>query len=309
MHFPFGETVITMKRKIILSAVLSALLLSGCNEETELVNDTQTSQSDPFFQTEQEINETVIAEASGESQFTFGGETEPNAVKQENSEEQTDFSADIQRMIDEVDFPEINITENSTPEEIMLAGKTAGNFYSSTAEKYFEYGVNFEWKIDSENSVGSDYIGLGLYTDRENDVYAPMNGIEAKQFLKDYLRLTEQGIYELCVNCPSSYTMTENEFYVHSGDGGGAGWSYSCIIDYEMRKNINGELTVTYSCARVGDTRDWGYDENLVKPFTFRLAEENGVWKLDGCSYGEGLFEGLILFEDEVDAVYAQTEE
>ncbi len=29
----------------------------------------------------------------------------------------------------------------------------------------------------------------------------------------------------------------------------------------------------------------------MVRPFTFRLAYEDGLWKLDGVSYGEGLFE------------------
>lgn len=57
-------------------------------------------------------------------------------------------SADmLQQLIDSVELPQINISDNSTADEIMQAGITAANFYSEPTKKYFGYGVGYNWKL------------------------------------------------------------------------------------------------------------------------------------------------------------------
>ena len=203
---------------------------------------------------------------------------------------------DVQRLIDEVEFPEINITEDSTPDEIMFAGKTAGIYFGKAADEYFGYGSYYKWKYDYDESIGH-YRSDGLYIDKANDVYAPMNYAEAKEFLINRLLLTEKGFDDLCKNSPSSYYDVNGNLCLILGDGGQAGWSYSQIVDYEMGENEYGEKIVTYNCERVGTAEEWGYDEDMVEPFTFRLAYEDDLWKLDSVSYSEGFFE-LVWLEN-----------
>lgn len=209
---------------------------------------------------------------------------------------------DLQSIIDSVEFSQVTITENSSPDEILLAGKLAGKYYRDAVKKYFGYGTDLNWKLDYESTepfksdnTGTYWTAKGLYTDRTDDVYAPMNYAEAKQFMMEYVKLTEQGFEDLCCNSPSSYMDINGMLGVSSGDGGDAGWSYSYILDYELSGN-----TVTYNCQRVGLAEEWGYDEDLIQPFTFSLAYENDAWKLDGCSYSEGLFD-LIGLESDIE--------
>ena len=204
---------------------------------------------------------------------------------------------EIRQIIDDAEYPEIIINEDSSPEEIIHAGETAGKFFAAASEKYFEYGVNTEWKYDlkDERNKGGIYVCLGPYTDKEYGIYAPMNGEESKQFLMDYIKLTERGYEELCLNSPSRYEINDGELYVYSGDGGQAGWSFSRIVGYESGENELGQKTITYNCERVGTAEEWGYDEDMTMPFTFRLAYEDDMWKLDGVSYGEGFFELMWL--------------
>lgn len=202
----------------------------------------------------------------------------------------------VQQLINDVELPEIIINENSTPYEIMQAGKTAGMYFGKITEKYFGYGVSFEWEIDYYNNIDGWNKCLGPYIDNEKSAYVPLDGEQSKQFLIDYLGITENGYKDLCKNSPSTYMIRNNSLYVASGDGGQAGWSYSYIIDYEISENI-----VMYNCARVGRKERWGYDEDLIEPFTFKLAYEDGKWKLDGVSYGEGFFYWIIGLEDDIE--------
>lgn len=176
----------------------------------------------------------------------------------------------------------------------MLAGKTAGIYFGKAADEYFGYGSYYNWKYDYDESI-EHYRSDGLYIDKANDVYAPMDYAKAKEFLMNRLLLTEKGFDDLCENSPSSYYDVNGSLCVILGDGGQAGWSYSQIVDYEMDENELGEKTVTYNCERVGTAEEWGYDEDKVEPFTFRLAYEDNLWKLDGVSYSEGFFELMWL--------------
>lgn len=270
--------------------ILSSFTLTSCKSVSPDINFTNTSASSitPV------VSESIDAEI-----------TEYTAVTTENS---LASEKDLQSIIDSVEFPQVTITENSSPNEILLAGKTLGIYYRDAVKKYFGYGTDLNWKLDYENTepFKSDNTGTyqtsntywtakGLYTARADDVYAPMNYAEAKQFMMEYIKLTEQGFEDLCCNSPSSYMDINGMLGVSSGDGGDAGWSYSCILDYELSGN-----TVTYNCQRVGLAEEWGYDENLIQPFTFSLAYENDVWQLDGCSYSEGLFD-LIGLESDIE--------
>lgn len=282
-----------MKKSIIVTAALSAVILAGCGKETELVDDLRGA-------------ETLRLETTAdETDYILGGETETSAENRNEETEpiQTEFSEEVRQMLSEVEFPEINITESSTAEEIMLAGKTAGMFYGKEAAVYFGYGGYSSWKYDFDESIGH-YRSDGLYTDKANGEFAPMDYAGAKEFLKSRLNLTEKGFEELNWNSPTGYYESDGCFCLTHGDGGQAGWDYSYIVDYEL-----GENTVTYSCERVGRSERWGYDEDMTEPFTFSLALEDGVWKLDGCSYGEGFFYWMIGTESDIEPYLANSED
>ena len=286
-----------MRRSMILAAVLSAMLLTGCNRETQLIDDIESLDTTAFTQPSKNNGAgNKIIETEGETQYIFGGITDTSAKSEEETEPvQTEFSDEIKQILSETVFPEININENSTEEEIMLAGKTAGIYYGNEAAQYFGYGGYNNWKNNYDESIGH-YRSDGLYTDKPNDEYAPLDYAGAKEFLIKRLNLTEKGFEELCENSPSSYYDVDGILCLTIGDGGQAGWDYSYIVDYEL-----GENTVTYNCERVGRKERWGYDEDMVMPFTFRLALEDGVWKLDGCSYGEGFFYWIIGSESDIE--------
>lgn len=287
-----------MKRKICgVLAVIAMMMLSACEGTEDVEKITTAEETD-------RLAETVIVTAEVSTVTAVTEEVPVNTASPE----------EVRRLIDEVRFPEITIAEDSTPAEIMLAGNKAGAYYGRAAAKYFGYGVDINWKYEDTDLLTVDGIAenppyvystsyrksAGLYTDRDNDIFAPMDHSEAKQFLMSSIGLTEQGFYELCLNSPSTYLGINGELYVHSGDGGQAGWSYSHIVGYELGENGQGEKTVTYNCERVGTAEDWGYEEDIIKPFTFRLAYADGLWKLDGVSYGEGFFE-LMRLDDTQD--------
>lgn len=269
-----------IKGLLPMTCIMGGILLSACGTGNEEVTDTsipETFYSGTVMQTE--LRETVISE---------------------EKPVQTASSEDVQWLIDSAELPEIIIDENSSAEDILLAGERAGVYFGRAAEEFFGYGIEYSWKIDNQDRITLDGIdgiapylvnsgyrkSAGYFTDRENDIYAPMDYEEAKQFIMSRIGLTERGFDELCRNSPSNYLGIDGELYISSGDGGQAGWSYSRIVGYET-----GENTVAYNCERVGEAGDWGYDEDIIMPFTFRLAREDDVWKLDSVSYGEGFFE------------------
>lgn len=278
---------------LLCACISGSVLLSSCGTGNEEVTDTsvpETDMSETGIQTEivtTELSEIVISE-------------EPV---------QTASSEDVMRLIDESERPEIIITDNSGFEEIMLAGKMAGEYYGRAAEEFFGFGIEYDWKniggewlqIDGITGIAPYLVNSGYrefsgyYTDRDKDIFAPMDYEAAKQFIMARIGLTEKGFCELCQNSPSNYLGIDGALYINSGDGGQAGWSYSRITGYDMSEN-----SVTYSCERVGDAEEWSYEEDIIAPFTFTLALEDGVWKLDGCSYGEGLFD-LAGIESEIE--------
>ena len=273
-------------RIISCCTALSLVMLTACGNGSAPEN---TDSTDTTF-TESEaasLSEAETADTYSEDEPASGEEA--SAI---------DTSKMLSQMINESHFPEISITDASTHDEIMQAGKRAAVFFAEAADKYFGYGVERRWKLGQTDddiltteemmqyqTSGSYWRSFGLYTETGDD-YIPLDGTGSKQFLIDCLHLTEKGYDDLCSNSPSTYTIKDGSFYVSSGDGGEAGWSYSRIVDFSADENV-----ITFSCERVGDAEDWGYDEDMIQPFTFSLAFEDDGWKLDGVSYGEGFFE------------------
>jgi len=275
-----------MKRVILLSLIGAAAVLSGCGGDGGEVTDTfvnETAAEQTVIVTE--TLEAVTTETDMPDETVFTG--------------QTASSEDISRLIEENELPEISISEDMSFDDIMLAGQNAGEYYRRAAKEFFGFGAELNWKISDEwveiNGIGgiAPYLvnsgyrkAFGFYTDRANDVYAPMDYERARKFIIGRIGLTENGFDGLCQSCPSNYLGIDGELYINSGDGGEAGWSYSRITGYELE---NGRIT--FYCERVGSADDWGYDEDVIVPFTFTLADDGGVWRLDGCTYGEGLFD------------------
>lgn len=273
-------------RIISCCTALSLVMLTACGNSLATEN---TDSTDTTF-TESEaasLSEAETADTYSEDEPASGEEA--SAI---------DTSEMLSQMINESDLPKISITDASTHDEIMQSGKRAAVFFAETADKCFGYGVERRWKLGQTDddiltteeitqyqTSGSYWRSFGLYTETGDD-YIPLDGAGSKQFLIDCLHLTEKGYDDLCSNSPSTYTIKDGSFYVSSGDGGEAGWSYSRIVDFSADVNV-----ITFSCERVGDAEDWGYDEDMIQPFTFSLAFEDDGWKLDGVSYGEGFFE------------------
>lgn len=273
------------KNLIYIWCVICSLLLCSCQYNTQVTDYSSNTSTDKL----------LITESNYDSKFVL----KDNATINSEKESQTTSTEYIQPITDSFVYPDITLTESSSPDEIMQAGKELGIYYSSTAKKYFGYGTDMIWKLDYESSepYRSDIMGIyqtsstywtakGLYTDRSNNIYSPMNYSEAKHFMMENIKLTEQGFEDLCHNSPSSYMEIDGMLGVCSGDGGQAGWSYSYIVDYEMKENA-----VIYNCNRIGVAEEWGYNEDLIQPFTFSIAYDNDAWKLDSCSYSEGLFD------------------
>lgn len=281
-----------MKRVILLSLIGAAAVLSGCGGDNGEVTDTS-------------VNETAVEQTVIVTETLEAVTTEANLPDETGFTGQTASSEDISRLTEENELPEISISEDMSFDDIMLAGQNAGEYYRRAAKEFFGFGAELNWKISDEwveiNGIGgiAPYLvnsgyrkAFGFYTDRADDVYAPMDYEQARQFIISRIGLTENGFDGLCQSCPSNYLGIDGELYINSGDGGEAGWSYSRITGYELE---NGRIT--FYCERVGSADDWGYDEDVVVPFTFALADDGGVWKLDGCTYGEGLFDLVTAAE------------
>ena len=229
--------------------------------------------------------------------------------------ETTDMTASpsvIQNLIDEAEHLQIDITENSAPEEILQAGKTAAAFYGKLVDKYFEYGVSYNWKmaggsedgdIYTDENSNSYYKCYGLYADRDNGIYVPMSFYEVKNFLVSYMSISENGFDDLCKNSPSKYIGVDDVCFLMSGDGGQAGWDYSYIKGYEISNDGN---SIIYNCERFGDKENWGYNEDLTEPFTFSIVKDNGIWKLDSCSNCEAFCDCFIGLESDIEAYKAE---
>lgn len=264
------------------AVILSLLMLTACadNTNTAEVSETSITAGTAISQTE-----TIVTETSAPAA--------PESL--------------VQSLINDAEPPQIVITDNSTQEEILQAGKTAADFYGKLVDKYFEYGVSYNWKMASGSESGDIYTDeksnsyykcYGLYTDKNNDIYVPMNFSEIKHFLMSYIMLSENGFNDLCKNSPSKYIDVDGVCFLMSGDGGQAGWDYSYIKDYEISDN---KKIVTFNCERFGSKENWGYDNDLIKAFTFSIVNDNGIWKLDGCSDCEAFCSSFIGSESDIE--------
>lgn len=84
-----------MKKNIILTLILSAMLLTGCNKENELIDELETlSITAPEELTQISETEKKIIETEGETQFIFGGETETSVSEIEIAENENEYSTE-----------------------------------------------------------------------------------------------------------------------------------------------------------------------------------------------------------------------
>ncbi|MDE7292906.1 MAG: hypothetical protein K2N72_00625 [Oscillospiraceae bacterium] len=175
----------------------------------------------------------------------------------------------------------VKSTAEAEPEEI---GLTFAMYYSTEAGDFFGWGGHNNWKYDYDEAANG-YMGEGIYIDWEAKEYAPMDFETAKEFMKRVIGLTDRGFGELCEYSPTAYYDFEGRLGIMPGDGGGAGWDYNHITGCTREGDV-----VTFECERVGLKENWGYEEDMTVPFTFRVALEDDIWKLDGVSDGEYFF-------------------
>lgn len=78
-----------MKKKIVFSAVLSALILTSCGRETPVIDDLEVTNPPTAQQTVQTAQTGNVPEDGGKTNFALGGDTETTAAPAETSEETT----------------------------------------------------------------------------------------------------------------------------------------------------------------------------------------------------------------------------
>ena len=98
-----------MKSKLILTAVLSAMLLTGCNKKTELIDDLEISESTLSAQSVQNTEtENKIIETDGETQYIFGGETETTNTNENEIADNAPESSEPKVLLNVFDYGSLN---------------------------------------------------------------------------------------------------------------------------------------------------------------------------------------------------------
>ncbi len=272
-------------KTLIPAVLLSAFTLTACtggaaeNNTNVTVNNSETST--------EALSEDVSAEVDPE--VASRGSENP-AEEGDNSVSEKDPDKIVSGSLEEIMlmfertavYPEIG--EEPTDDELLEAGLKFAKLYSTEAGSFFGYGGYNNWKYDYDEAAGG-YLSEGIYIDRETKTYAPMDYETAKAFMTEMIGLTDKGFEELCANSPTSYYDLDGSLGVRPGDGGGAGWDYNHIVGCTREGDV-----ITFDCERVGLAENWGYEEDMIKPFTFRIALEDDIWKLDGVSDGESFF-------------------
>lgn len=258
--------MIKVYKKIIafLTAVLSLPVFASCGN--------------PDGQTNTAAEITTAAETSSVS------ETESGAVEviSASAEEITDSMRSLK-------FPKIDITEDSSPEEIIRAGKIAGKFFGGNTERFFgggasPCGIAGGWKTAGTedgspfaDTDGKNYQKIEGFFIEENR-YVAMNYKAAVSYLMKALYLTEKGFEDLCGSSAVTYKEIDGSLYISETEIGAAEYGYAEVVDYTQ----DGDDSITFNCRLVGE------NDNAV-PFTFTL-KKNNYWRLDGCSDGYALF-------------------
>lgn len=122
-------------RIISCCTALSLVMLTACG------NGSATENTDSTDTTFTESEAASLSEA--ETADTYS-EDEPASDEEASA---IDTSEMLSQMINESHLPEISITDASTHDEIMQAGKRAAVFFAEAADKYFGYGVERRWKL------------------------------------------------------------------------------------------------------------------------------------------------------------------
>lgn len=92
-----------MKRKIIFTLILSAMLLTACDQETRIVDELEPTGTSASAQSEQSVGTAVVPpENGGETSFVLGGGNETTVSAAETTAEtepaEKEFSLDVQKI-------------------------------------------------------------------------------------------------------------------------------------------------------------------------------------------------------------------
>lgn len=113
------------KSKLTAAVCICALALTACGDSEENSTTSVTSVPEITASVQQETDEASSAE------------TETEAAEAETEAVQTASYDELQKIIDETEPLDINITESSTPDEIMQAGKAAAFYFEENTDRFF----------------------------------------------------------------------------------------------------------------------------------------------------------------------------
>lgn len=197
-----------MKRKIILALTLSALLLSGCENKTELVDDIQTTSEKPSPQTVQ--GGTEFVEPTEETRYNFGGETEA-----------------------------ANNTEDTESTQNLEIAETEGRHISGISQRLFDFGSLNPETEGEENTIGNYFV-------RDNIFCIDYSILSPDRMSYSYqLRFYDINGNRLLktIDVPANYELME--FVELSGDALYKVLLYNSVLDEESGEYITESAVMT----------------------------------------------------------------
>ena len=163
--------------KIILISVLSALILAGCNKETEIIDKIETAVS-AVSEQKSGGTEKKIIETEGDTQYILGGETEASADESGTAASETeDAPAELSARV--FDYAALNTDTDDTE-------NTIGNLFIKDGILAVDYSV------ESEDSF---HVRLRFYGIEENKQLAE---IDMPEGFGAYEMITETNDGILC---------------------------------------------------------------------------------------------------------------
>lgn len=177
--------------KIILISVLSALILAGCNKETEIIDKIETAVS-AVSEQKSGGTEKKIIETEGDTQYILGGETEASADESGTAASETeDAPAELSARV--FDYAALNTDTDDTE-------NTIGNLFIKDGILAVDYSV------ESEDSF---HVRLRFYGIEENKQLAE---IDMPEGFGAYEMITETNDGILC-----KYIVSNSVFDEESG--------------------------------------------------------------------------------------------
>lgn len=207
--------------KIILISVLSALILTGCNKETELIDQLETTDNTVSIQ-QNSGTEKKIIETEGETQYILGGETEADVSENETATNEIEaVPAELSMRV--FDYAALNTDTDGTENTIgnlFIKDSILAVDYSIESEDAFHVQLRF-YDIDKNEQLAAIDLpeGFGAYemiTDIGGDAlcrYVVSNSVfdeESGVFNSDYATLTVHN--DLTYDITDGYTRQDSAF-------------------------------------------------------------------------------------------------